>query len=119
MSLGKIWNVAIRKVYNVPFRTHCRFLHVSQLNHVTQMLKSRFIKFIVANHVGKNKHVAYVANICFRNAMSSSGRNINKIMSEYKLDYRLLQLPHFLTLRQIWIRTLFLLRLMVKSGKLI
>ncbi len=35
-------NVAIRKVFNVPFLTHCRFLsHVSQLNHVTHMLKSR------------------------------------------------------------------------------
>ncbi len=58
------------------------------------MLKSRFINVMVANLVGKNKHVAYVANFCFRNAMSSSGRNITKIMSEYKLDYRLLQLPH-------------------------
>ncbi len=49
--------------------------------------------FMVANLVGKNKNVAYVANLCFRNAMSSFGRNISKIMSEYKFDYRLLQLP--------------------------
>ncbi len=54
----------------------------------------QYIKFMVANLVGKNKHVAYVANIYFRNAMSSSSRNINKVMSEYKLDYRLLQLLH-------------------------
>ncbi len=68
MSLGKTWNVTIRKVYNVPFQTHCRFLqHVSQLNHVTHMLKSRFITFMVANLVGKNKHLAYVANLCFKN----------------------------------------------------
>ncbi len=40
-----------------------------------------------------------VANLCFRNAMSSSGRNINKIMSEYKLDYRLLQLPHVFNIK--------------------
>ncbi len=94
MSLGKAWNVVIRKVYNVPLQTHCRFLqHVSQLIHVIHILKSRFIKFMVGNLVGKNKLVAFVTNLCFRNAMSSSGRNINKIMSEYKLDYRLLQLP--------------------------
>ncbi len=62
------------------------------------MLKSRFIKCMVANLVGKNKHVAYVANLCFRNAMSSSGRNINN-MSEYKLDYRLLQLPHVFNIK--------------------
>ncbi len=101
MSLGKTWNVDIRKVYNVPFQTHCRFLQdVSQLNHLTHMLKRRFIKFMVANLVGKNKHVAYVANLCFRNTMSSSGRNINKIMSEYKLDYRLLKRPHVFNIKE-------------------
>ncbi len=100
MSLGKTWNVAIRKVYNVPFQTHCRFLqHVSQLKHVTHMLKSTFFKFMVANLVEKNMHVAYVANLCFRNAMSTSGRNINKIMSEYKFAYRLLQLPHVFNIK--------------------
>ncbi len=100
MYLDKTWNVAIRKVYSVSFQTHCRFLqHVSQLNHVTHMLNSRFIKFIVANLVGKNKHVAYVANLCFRNTMSSSGRNVNKIVSEYKFDYRLLQLPHVFNIK--------------------
>ncbi len=100
MSLGKTWNVAIIKVYNVPFQTHCRVLqHVSQLNHVTLMLKSRFIKFMVANLVGKNKHVAYVANLCFRNTMSSSGGNINKIMSEYKFVDRLLQLQHVFNIK--------------------
>ncbi len=61
--------------------------------------KGCFIKIMVANLVGKNKHVAYVANLCFRNAMFSSGRNINKIMSEYKLDYRLLQLAHIFNIK--------------------
>ncbi len=84
---------------------HCGFLlHVSQLNLLIHMLKSRFVKFMVANLVEKNKYVAYVGNHCFRNAMSSSGRNINKIMSEYKFDYRLLQLPHvFILILCIWI----------------
>ncbi len=63
------------------------------------MLKSRFIKFMVANLVAKYKQVAYIANLCFRNAMSSSGRNINKMMSEYKLYYRLLQLPHVFNIK--------------------
>ncbi len=61
------------------------------------MLKYRFIKCMVANLAEKNKHVAYVANLCFRKAMSSSGRNIN--ISEYKLDYRLLQLPHIFNIK--------------------
>ncbi len=57
--------------------------------HEHGMIKCRFIKFMVANLVEKNRYVAYGANLCFRNAMSSSGRNINKIMSECKFDYRL------------------------------
>ncbi len=90
MSICKTCNVAIRKVFNVPFLTHCSFLqHVLQMNHVIHMLKSRFIKFMVANLVLKNKCVAYVADLCFRNAMSISGRNISEIKSEYKLDYGL------------------------------
>ncbi len=31
--------------------------------------------------------------------MSNSGRNFNKIMSEYKLDYRLLQLSHVFNIK--------------------
>ncbi len=56
-------------------------------------------KFIVVNLVGKNKHVAYVVNLCFRNSMSISGRNIITIMSVYKVDYRLLQLPHVFNIK--------------------
>ncbi len=77
-SLGKTWNVAIRKVYNVPFQTHCRVLqHVSQLNHVTHMLKSGFIKFMVANLVGKISMLHMLLIFVLVNAKSSSGRNIN------------------------------------------
>ncbi len=96
VSLMQLFGQSLRprKIRSWFSSAHSLFLqHVSQLNHVTHMLKSRFITFMVANRVGKNKHVAYVANLCFRNTMSSSGRNINKIMSEYKFDYRLLQLP--------------------------
>ncbi len=57
------------------------------------MLTSRFIKVMVANLVSKNKCVAYVANLCFRNAMSISSSNISEIILEYKLDYGLLKLP--------------------------
>ncbi len=100
LSLGKTWNVAMRKVFNVPFLTHCRFLpHVLPLNHLTQMLKSRFIMFMVANLVVENKCVVYVASLCFRNAMFISGRNISEIISEYKLDYGLLQLPHVFNIK--------------------
>ncbi len=63
------------------------------------MLKTRFIKFTVANLVGKNKYLAYVGNLCFRMTLSSAGRNISETLSEFKLDYKLLQLRHVLTSR--------------------
>ncbi len=111
--------MAIRKVFNVQFLTHCKFLpHVSQLNHVTHMIKGRFINFMNAKLVAKNKCVAYVANLCFKNAISISGRNISEIISEYKLDYGLLQLPHVFNIKtNMGTRTLFLLTFTMKSGK--
>ncbi len=54
---------------------------------------------MVANIEVKNKCVAYVANLCFRNAMSISVRNISEIISEYKLDYGLLQPPHVINIK--------------------
>ncbi len=54
---------------------------------------------MVANLVAKNKCVVYVANLCFRNAMFISDRNISEIISEYKLDYGLLQLPHVFNIK--------------------
>ncbi len=49
---------------------------------------------MVASRIAKNKCVAYVANLCFRSATPISGRNISEIISEYKLHYGMLQLPH-------------------------
>ncbi len=54
---------------------------------------------MVANLVVENKCVVYVANLCFRNAMFISDRNISEIISEYKLDYGLLQLPHVFNIK--------------------
>ncbi len=90
-------------VTHTSFLTHCKFLpHISQLNHVTHMLKSSFISFFVCtNIVVKNKCIAYVSNICFWHTMSISGRNISEIISEYKLDYGLLQLSHVFNIKVI------------------
>ncbi len=94
MSLGKTWNVTIRKVYNVPCQTYCRFLqHVSQLNHVTHMLTSRFIKFMVANRVGKLSMLLMLLIFVLEMQCPVLVGILKKIMSKYKLDFRLLQLP--------------------------
>ncbi len=70
-----------------------------ELNHVTHMLKSKFITFMITNLLAKNRCVAYVANFCFRNAMSIYFWNISEIISEYNLDYGLLQLPHVFNIK--------------------
>ncbi len=69
------------------------------MNHITHMLKHIFIKLMVVNLVVKNMGVAYVANLCFRNALSISGKSISEIISEYKLDYELLQFPHIFNIK--------------------
>ncbi len=70
MSLGKIWNVAIAKVFNIQFEK--KTLHIVCIIWFTiepcnSHAKSRFIKFMVANIVTIYNYVAYVANLCFRN----------------------------------------------------
>ncbi len=95
LSLCKTWNIAIRRIFKLSPQTHCRFLpHISLCNHVSHMLKCRFIKFMVGNICAKNAYVNYVANLCFKDASTCSGRNVLKIISEYDVNFNVLTQPH-------------------------
>jgi hypothetical protein len=45
--LFKTWNIALRKLYGLPYQSHTRFLDsICQVRHVSFMLKIRFVTFI-------------------------------------------------------------------------
>ena len=91
-----MWNIAIRKIFELPPQTHCRFLpHISLCNHVSHLLKCRFVNFMGANISSKNDYVSFVAKLCLKDASTFSGRNMLKNISEYGVNYTvLIQLDH-------------------------
>jgi hypothetical protein len=90
------WNIAIRTLCNLPYRTHTRFLDkISGLLHIKHMLKCRFVKFIQSIMFGENKHLSYILNACtLGNCLSPSGLTLYRIMDEYKLSTVDLKTPH-------------------------
>ncbi len=97
ISLGKTWNVGVRRIYNLPAHTHCRYLpHICKSHHVSHMLKCRFIKFMESNVKSSNDHVNFLARMCIGNSLSCTGRNVCEIISEYGLDHNLQRNMHVL-----------------------
>lgn len=80
-SLGKSWNVNIRKMYNLPLETHKYLLEpLTSCSHIKINLMKRFIKFI-SNCTNSKKHVVKdFVNVIKYNTLSITGRNLRKIM---------------------------------------
>ena len=88
VSLCKTWNVAIRKIYGLPFQTHCRFLtHICQQSHVNHIIKCRFMNFMLGNYMSENDFISFIAKVCFKNVSTNSGGTVSKIMCEYNVDF--------------------------------
>ncbi len=56
-------------------------------------MKCRFINFITGNCFSKNDYVSYLANLCFKNVSSFSGGTVSRIMTEYNVDFNMLDHP--------------------------
>ena len=79
------WNIALRKLYNLPYRCHTRYLkHVTGLDHISFTLKRRFIKFFITAQNSANNKVQFLTRIC-RTNLSPSGLNISRICNEYSI----------------------------------
>ena len=75
-------------------QTHCRFLpHIAGSSHVSHIIKMRFIKFMSSNINSSNDYIKYIANLCYSNASSPSGRNVSEIISEYGVSYDFMYRP--------------------------
>ncbi len=85
-SVCKTWNVAIRRIFNLPLQTHCRIVYkLCPFKHVEHSLKCRFIKFMSCNLQSRNDIIRYIANMCFNDKSSQSGRMYFKILNEYNV----------------------------------
>lgn len=85
-SLYTTWNIAIRKMYGLPYRTHTRFLdHISGSNHLSIVLKLRFIKFVQGLLLSTNCLINNLINVALYDNVSPTGLNVSRILSEFKL----------------------------------
>jgi hypothetical protein len=85
-SLYTTWNIAVRKMHGLPYRTHTRFLdHISGTKHISIQLKLRFIRFIQKLLLSCNVHIQNLVHVVLYDNMSPTGRNLSRIMSEFNL----------------------------------
>ena len=73
-------------IFNLPLQTHCRIVYkLCPFKHVEHSLKCRFIKFMSCNLQSRNDIIRYIANMCFNDKSSQSGRMYYQILNEYNV----------------------------------
>lgn len=86
-NLFTTWNIAMRRIFHLPRDAHTRFLsHIAGVSHLKHNLKCRFAKFICNAANSHNSRVSFLASLCMRNTISTTGRNIANIQLEYDID---------------------------------
>ena len=85
-SLYTTWNIAIRKLNGVPYRTHTRFLDViSDFKHIRFSLKRRFLCFVSKLLKSTNTLISNITDVAVFDAEAPTGVTLSRIISEYNL----------------------------------
>ncbi len=85
-KLCTTWNIALRKLYNLPYRCHTRFLkHITGLMHISFTLKRRFLKFFTNAQNSENTKVCFLTKVCKTN-LSPTGLNLSRICCEFGIS---------------------------------
>ena len=86
----KSWNIAIRKAWNLPYKAH-RFMLPTLAGHNPQnIIFCKFLKLYRNMCHSKNEHVQYIAKMAKHDARSLINQNVQKISSEWNVDFRIL-----------------------------
>ena len=88
------WRMALRKIWNVPYNTHCDILPLlSSQVPIDIQLKCRFLKFYRSLLESDNKLIRYMCTFMTFSSNSVMGNNLNQIL--YDLDVDILELNTF------------------------
>ena len=80
------WRNAIRRIWNLPYNTHCRLLPlIAEHKPVEVALAARFAKFAKSILLSNNDTVKYVANLQSQNCRSVFGHNIRHLLLKYDI----------------------------------
>lgn len=81
------WNKAVRRLYNLPYRTHTWLLGplIGQ-SHISVQLAVKTLRFIHGMVKSSNCIVSYIALIAKHCAMSPTGQNLSHLKYIYNVD---------------------------------
>ncbi len=77
------WNIAVRRLYDLPWTVHNRFLiHIAGVPHVNLNLKCRFAKFVYKAINSQNERITFLAKLCMYNTMLIIGSNVSNMCED-------------------------------------
>ena len=86
-KLFRSWNTVVKIIWDLPYATHKRFVEsLTEVPHLQSTLHSRYIGFISNLKDSVKPQLQILFNICHRNLLSNTGRNIYYLLNDYKTD---------------------------------
>ena len=87
----KSWNITIRNVFNLPWKTHRYWIEIiSGCSHPKTLLLSRYVKFTKSMTSCKKPAVRFLSSICQDDRRTLLGRTLAKISLECNADVAML-----------------------------
>ena len=92
-KLGTVWRKAQRRLYNLPYTSHCRLLpFICDILPVDVLVNSRFLNHIVSGASHENSVVRYLFKLCIVGTqLSRTGCNLLSLCKKFNLDRYTLQ----------------------------
>ena len=86
-KIEKSWNVSVRRMFNLPWQTHCYLVEpVSDQPHVRTLLERRFLNFIKAIRISKKVVLKSLLKVIEFDARFVTGKNLRRLMLKSKIQ---------------------------------
>ena len=83
----KSWNVAVRRLFNLPLETHCYLIEgVSEEPQIRTVLARRYLSFILYIRSSKKKALRKVLKVAEYDTGSVTGKNLRNILLQTTKD---------------------------------
>ena len=88
-EIYKAWRMALRRVWRVPWRTHCNLLpHLAEVMAPELWFAKRAINFVNLAINSQNQYVKSVSNMGLHGSYSIFGGNVRWLQYKYNLDVK-------------------------------
>ena len=85
-KLEKTWNVSVRRMYNLPWQTHCYLVEpLSQQPHVRKLMASRFLNFVQSIRSSKKVAIRNLLKSIEFDTRSVTGQNLRSLLLKSNL----------------------------------